>query len=211
VAHEQVEKYDGRLGFVYNLLKGYSAGYRPSVVGEVACEPTVKYVSEDQIVTVAGTSSSGQSSSSDGVIECDVEEPEPEPEPEPECLAEPSDCGGEEPTDEELTEVVPGVPPGPASPIGGNGAGNASPDSSSGASGVKRCGQGKVHRYGRCVRGRAVARRACRNRSGPAHRRCVRHKMHKLRRGAIGCALRCEPHGRRAPDPLATPRRAKRW
>lgn len=167
-AHEQVEKYDGKLGSVYKyVLNGYSAGYRPSVVDEVACEPTVEYVNEDRTLTIAGTPSSGQSSSSDGVIECDGGEPKPE------CTAEPSDCGGEEPM-----EVVPEVLLGPASPIEGNGAGNASPDPGPGASGIKRCGKGRVHRYGRCVRGRAVVRRACRKRSGSVHRRCTLRTMH---------------------------------
>jgi len=75
VAHEQVEKYEGKLGFIYkNALKGYSAEYRTTVVSEVACEPTVKYVQKDQIVEAFSTSSSGQAASSADVFECEGEE-----------------------------------------------------------------------------------------------------------------------------------------
>lgn len=78
VAHEQVEKYEGKLGFVYkNALKGYSAEYRTTVVSDIACEPTVKYVEKDQIVEAFNVSSSGQVASSPNVFECENKEPEP--------------------------------------------------------------------------------------------------------------------------------------
>jgi hypothetical protein len=90
VAHEQVEKYDGRLGFVYqHALKGYSAEYRTSVIGEVACEPSVKYVEKDQIVEALGASSSGQGDSLIEGGECEGEDPEPEPPPADDVSQEP--------------------------------------------------------------------------------------------------------------------------
>lgn len=48
LAHEQVEKYGGRLGFVYeHALKGYSAEYPTDVIDELEAEPTVEYVGID--------------------------------------------------------------------------------------------------------------------------------------------------------------------
>jgi len=126
VAHEQVEKYGGTLGFVYKFaLKGYSAEYRMSVVNAVACEPTVRYVEMDQVVVIQGASSSGQATSSATVVECPSREPEPEPEPELE--PEPESQQQPEP---ELESAPESDPESESSPVSTNGSVAAIPGDS---------------------------------------------------------------------------------
>jgi len=51
VAHDQVERYGGNLGFIYtSALKGYSAEYLPESARVLQAEPTVDYVSVDQLM-----------------------------------------------------------------------------------------------------------------------------------------------------------------
>ena len=153
LAHEQVEKYGGTLGFIYqHALKGYSAGYPTNVVDEVESEPTVKSVEEDVFMECA--------------FEpwlCEEEGPEPEPEP----------------TGPESTPTGHGNLSLAASPTDAGSADTYLKRSRT--SNFNRCGKGKVHRRGWCGRGRALARRACRKRTGAARHQCIRRRMHKLR------------------------------
>lgn len=171
VAHEQVEKYGGHLGFVYeHALKGYSAEYPTEVVDEVESEPTVRYVEEDQVISLCEWEP----------MSCEEtgSEPEPEPEPEPEAEPEP---------EPEPTGLVP-VPIGHGgltptySPADTDGADNALKGPPSKSANFVHCGQGEVHRYSRCVSRRGLARRVCRKRKGAARNRCVRRTMRKPNR-----------------------------
>jgi hypothetical protein len=75
LAHEQVAKYGGKLGFVYtHALKGYSAQFPVGAVAALEGEPSVKYVEEDQVVEAFGTSTS-ESGSADVCGVASSEEP----------------------------------------------------------------------------------------------------------------------------------------
>ncbi len=178
-AHEQVEKYGGHLGFIYeHALKGYSAEYPADVVGEVGGEPTVRYVGEDQVINLCDWEP----------MSCEEEgskPPEPGPEPEPECLLEPWECGEEdERSKPESTESIP-TQTGAESLNAVSGSTDAGSASAAlmgpavGASSGKRCSRDRIHRYGRCVRRHTRAGRACRKRSGSARRRCTQHSAFK--------------------------------
>ena len=158
LAREQVEKYDGELGFIYKYaLKGYSAGYSKSAIAAVRQEPTVNYAEADGIVTGTGSGTGG---------ECDPggaadptlppkEDPPSEPTDEPTCMIS-EGCGAS-------AESVGGAPIA---------VGSASPAVSRSEPGL--CGQGKVLRKGDCVRKPTSARRACGKATGSAKRRCLR-------------------------------------
>jgi hypothetical protein len=181
VAHEQVDKYGGQLGFIYeHALKGYSAGYPTNVVDDLENEPTVKYVEEDQVISLCEWEP----------MSCPGGEWEPEPGPgpeppkqEPECFIEPWFC------EQESSDS------GAKSTPGDDGAAGAQFDAAdtnaaAGSPGharfnspkLRRCGNRRVHRHGRCVRGRTVARRACRKRTGRARHRCIRLRLRRLQR-----------------------------
>lgn len=181
VARKQVEKYGGNLGFIYeHALKGYSAEYPTDVVDEVEGEPTVKYVEEDQVISLCEWEP----------MSCEEEGPEPGPEPKPECLIEPWECGEEDEGSEPESTGSGPTQTGPESLSAVSGptdAGSASIGSISPtprASSFKRCGRDRVHRNGRCVSHRALAGRACRKRSGSARRRCIQRSR------ALGLSIR---------------------
>jgi hypothetical protein len=51
LAQEQVERYGGNLGFVYeSVLKGYTAEFPPPSAQALQAEPTVNYVEVDQLI-----------------------------------------------------------------------------------------------------------------------------------------------------------------
>jgi len=168
VAHEQAEKYDGHLGFIYeHALKGYSAEYSTDVVDEVEGEPTVEHVEEDHVISLCEWEP----------MSC--EEAEPEPEPEPECHIEPWECGEEDKRSEPESTGSSPAQIGPeslstvSSPTDADSATIGSISPASRTSSFKRCGRYSVHRNGRCVRRRALAGRSCRRQSGSAPSRCM--------------------------------------
>lgn len=151
LAHEQVEKYGGTLGFVYRYaLKGYSAQYSPSVIDELSAEPSVDYVEEDGIVEVFGASSVGEPESP-GANGCSIEQQST-----PASTSAPSSAGD-----------------------AGNGDQLAA-ESPSGPTSVGQCRKGGAQRDGRCLHRRHLAVQVCRRREGTAQLRCRRHTVRKL-------------------------------
>lgn len=150
LARAQVEQYGGELGFIYKYaLKGYSAGYTEQAVVALRNEPSIKYISVDRIVTIADGSSEGS--------ECEPSEPEP-------AYLEPGD------TNKGTLD-----PPAVGSAETSSAEGGVSQASTS--TSVRPCGKGKVRRADRCVRRRALARRACSKRAGVAKLRCMHRAM----------------------------------
>lgn len=132
LAHEQVEKYGGKLGFIYKYaLKGYSAEYAKNVIDSVRNEPSVHYVEVDGIVEALGATSEGQA----------------DPASEDDCVI---DFGSGSPTAS-----------APTGQIDSGGAASASPSSATASGSTKRCAKGKVRKGSRCVRRRTLSRKAC--------------------------------------------------
>jgi Peptidase inhibitor I9 len=149
LAHEQVEKYGGKLGFVYKYaLKGYSAEYPKNVIDSVSNEPSVHYVEVDGIVEALGASSEGQADSA-GEDDCVIHFGPAEPEPADSGSATVSAATGQ---------------------IDSGGAASASRSSATASGSAKRCAKGKVRKGRRCVRRRTLSRQACASRKSP--RRC---------------------------------------
>lgn len=86
VARDQVEQYEGNLGFVYtSAIKGYSAEFLPESARVLQAEPTVDYVSVDQLIWIDESSGFIQWRS------CPLAPPLGPPPEEPEPLEEPGD------------------------------------------------------------------------------------------------------------------------
>lgn len=167
VAHDQVERYGGNLGFVYtSAIKGYSAEYPPESARVLQAEPTVDHVSVDQLIWMDESSGFIQWHS------CPLAPPLDPPPEEPEQPEEPEEP--EEPEQPEQPEG-PGVPepaaelsqPSPPNADGIQSSGYVAPPMTSGlkkaASAAKRCGKGRKKpvkkKNGRCTRKRVHAKR----------------------------------------------------
>lgn len=157
VARQQVERYGGNLGFVYtSAIKGYSAAYLPESATVLQAEPTVDYVSVDQLIWIDESAGDVQWHS------CPLAPPLGSP---PDKVEPPDQV--EPPEETELPEE-PGHP---------GSAGGTSPLGAKAAPPVRRCGKGKVtgKKGSRCVRRRAYAKRSRHARHRSAQHRATAH------------------------------------
>lgn len=202
VAHDQVQRYGGNLGFVYtSALKGYSAEYLPKSAQVLQAEPTVRYVSVDQLIWMDESSGFIQWLScplapplgpppEEPIPPSEAPElPEEEPEQEPELPEEPEqpEEEPEQPEEPELSEEEPEPleePSDPGPTI------EASPESSpSNDGGVQPSGPVPPSTSGLPgAKAKAPVRRCRRGKKNGAKKqsaRCARKKAHAKRVTAL--------------------------
>lgn len=157
IAREHVEIYGGNLGFIYtSALKGYSAEFLPRWAQALQAEPTVKYVSVDELIWMDDSSGVIQWRSCPlapplGPAPPAVERPEP---PEPtEPPKHPQEPGPPEASDDtgSFSQSPSSIADMPAP------SGSATQPGASGSQGatkprVTHCRKGKVRKGKRCVR-----------------------------------------------------------
>lgn len=180
VAHDQVERYGGNLGFVYtSAIKGYSAEYLPESARVLQAEPTVDYVSVDQLIWMDESSGFIQWRSCPLAPPLGPPPEEVEPPEEPEELEEPeqpeeSEQPEEEPEPlEEPSDPEPAIEASPErSPSNGGGVqpnSHAPPPTTSGLPVAKAKSPGR-----RCRKGR-------KNGAKKKSARCIRRGVHAKR------------------------------
>ncbi len=150
VARQQVERYDGILGFIYkSALKGYSAEYLPASAEALQAETTIDYIEANQLIWMDDSS---------GFINwhsCPLAPPlGPVPTVDVEEAGSPASQGSSAgdllpPGDQPVSA---GVPPAPTHAV--------------------HCRRAKASRGKRCVSGGNRAVRVCNQRAVAAKRRC---------------------------------------